>query len=44
MPQMGERQVDMEVEDIPTVEMDEGEPLAPREELVLSIPTDFSLL
>jgi hypothetical protein len=44
MPWMGEFQVDMEVDDIPTKDMDVGEPSAPQEEPILFVPTDFSLL
>ncbi len=44
MPQLGECQVDMEVDDNPVDEMNEGEPSAPREEPVLSTPTDLSVL
>jgi len=44
LPRMGERQVDMEVDDIPAEEMDVGEPSTPREEPVLSAPTNFSVL
>jgi hypothetical protein len=40
MPQMGERQVDMEVDDTPAEEVDAGEQTAPREELVL-LPQTF---
>jgi len=40
MPQMGECQVDMEVDDTPAEEVDAGEQTAPREELVL-LPQTF---
>jgi hypothetical protein len=44
MRQMGEPQVDMEVDDARATEMHEGEPLATRQASVQSIPIDFSLL
>jgi hypothetical protein len=45
MPQLGEPQVDMEVDDgAPAAETHEGEQFAPRQTSIQSIPTDFSLL
>jgi hypothetical protein len=44
MPQMGEPQVDMEIDDAPIAETHEGEPFAPRSAFIQSIPADFSLL
>jgi len=44
MPQVSERQVEMDIDDVLAAEMHEGEPSAPREALVPPIPTDFSAL
>lgn len=44
MPRMGERQVDMEVDDTRAEEMNVGEQAAPREEPVPSVTTDISSL
>jgi hypothetical protein len=44
MPLMGERQVDMEVDDAPAEEMDVGEQAVPREEPVSFVTTNFSSL
>jgi len=41
---MGERQVDMEIDDVPAAKMHEGEPSTPRQASVSSTPTDFVLL
>jgi hypothetical protein len=44
MPQLGEPQVAMEVDDEPPAEQHEDEQSAPRQAFVQSTPTDFSLL
>jgi hypothetical protein len=44
MLQMGEPQVDMEIDDACAAETHEGEQSAPRQASVQSTPTDFSLL
>jgi len=44
MPRMVEHQVDKEVDDTPTEEMDVGEQAAPREETVMFVTTNFASL
>jgi hypothetical protein len=44
MPQLGEPQVDIEVDDARADETHKGEQSAPRQASVQSTPTDFSLL
>jgi hypothetical protein len=44
IPQLGEPQVEIEIDDIPADEIHKGEPSAPREAPIPSTPIDFSVL
>lgn len=44
MPQMGERQVDMQIDDAPAIEIHEDDPSTPREAPAPPILTYFSIL